>query len=163
MKKFKKDKTMKSIRLFCYIALGVSICWGLFWFGNILLSLFGVGDYPIKWFDWTEHKGLKIALFVAYSLSIAAMIVLCVKMVFNVLKGMRENIVFPKSNVKLLFRFVIADFVFMLAYNNLHVLNSGLMEFHFNYSNLVTPFFLLFFAFMYKVAADAVEENNLTV
>ena len=25
------------------------------------------------------------------------------------------------------------------------------------------PFFLLFFAFMYKVAADAVEENNLTV
>ncbi|MBQ8957363.1 MAG: hypothetical protein IJ057_02490 [Bacteroidales bacterium] len=29
--------------------------------------------------------------------------------------------------------------------------------------NLITPFFLLFFAFMYKVAADAVEENNLTV
>jgi hypothetical protein len=29
--------------------------------------------------------------------------------------------------------------------------------------NFITPFFLLFFAFMYKVAADAVEENNLTI
>ena len=84
-------------------------------------------------------------------------------MVFNVLKGMRENMVFPKSNVKLLFWFVVSDFIFLLAYNNLHVLYSGLMEFHFNYSNFVTPFFLLFFAFMYKIAAEAVEENSLTV
>ena len=29
--------------------------------------------------------------------------------------------------------------------------------------DLLIPFFILFFAFMYKVAADAVEENNLTV
>ena len=158
-----KEKTMKSIRVFCYIALGLSLCWGLFWFGNILLSLFGVGDYPFKWFDWTEHKVFKIVFFVAYSLSIAAMIALCVKMIFNVLKGMRENMVFPKSNVKLLFWFVVSDFIFLLAYNNLHVLYSGLMEIHFNYTNIVTPFFLLFFAFMYKIAADAVEENNLTI
>ena len=51
----------------------------------------------------------------------------------------------------------------MLVYNNLHVLYSGLMEIHFNYTIIVTPFFLLFFAFMYKIAADAVEENNLTI
>jgi hypothetical protein len=31
------------------------------------------------------------------------------------------------------------------------------------HTNFVVPFLLLFFAFMYKVVADAVEENNLTV
>ena len=35
--------------------------------------------------------------------------------------------------------------------------------FGFTGSNLIMPFLLLFFAFMYKVAADAVEENNLTI
>ncbi len=31
------------------------------------------------------------------------------------------------------------------------------------HTNFVVPFLLFFFAFMYKVVADAVEENNLTV
>ena len=158
-----KDKTVKSIRWCCYIALGLCTLWGLFWFGSILLSLFGVEDYPIRWFDWTEYRAYKITVFVGYSLSIAAMIALCVKMIINVLKGLHENTVFPKSNVSLLLWFVLADFVYRLAYNNLHILYSELMEIHFNHTNLVTPFFLLFFAFRYKVAADAVEENSLTI
>ena len=158
-----KDKTMKRIRICCYVAIGLCVAWGLLWFGNLILSAFGVSDYPLQWFDWTEHRAYKTTIFAVYSLSIAAMIVMCVKMVLNVLKGLNENTVFPKSNVKLLFWFVLVDFIYLLVFNNLRVLGSDQPTFMIQHNNFVIPFFLLFFAFMYKVAADAVEENNLTI
>ncbi len=79
------------------------------------------------------------------------------------LKGLRENLAFPKTNIKMLFWFVLVDFVYHLSYTNLRVLWDNHAVFRFNYENFLIPFFLLFFAFMYKIAADAVEENNLTV
>jgi hypothetical protein len=45
----------------------------------------------------------------------------------------------------------------------LPVLWSDKDVFLLQHTNFVTPFLLLFFAFMYKVAADAVEENSLTI
>ena len=57
----------------------------------------------------------------------------------------------------------LVDFVYMLAYMNLPILWKDDLVFYLQHSNLVMPFLMLFFAFMYKVAADAVEENNLTI
>ena len=91
------------------------------------------------------------------------MVALCIKVVVNILKGIRENTVFPKNNVKLMFWMALADFVYMLGFTNLPVLWSDKSLFYLQHTNFVTPFLLLFFAFMYKVAADAVEENNLTI
>ena len=62
-----------------------------------------------------------------------------------------------------MFWIALADFVYLLGFNNLHILWNDDVVFQLQHTNLVMPFFLLFFAFMYKVAADAVEENNLTV
>ena len=55
------------------------------------------------------------------------------------------------------------DFVYMLGFTNLPNLWSDDVIFTLLHTNFITPFLLLFFAFMYKVAADAVEENNLTI
>lgn len=158
-----KDKTLKSIRICCYVALILCALWGILYFSNIIRSLLGYDDWPLQRIHWSENRAYKIGVLVVYSVSIAAMIGLCVKVVVNILKGLRENTVFPKSNVRLLFWFVLVDFLYLLAFNNLRVLWDDQMVFMLQHNNFVTPFFLLFFAFMYKIAADAVEENNLTI
>ena len=76
---------------------------------------------------------------------------------------MRENTVFPRSNEKLMFWVALADFIRLLGSANFKILWDDDVVLLIAPENFVTPFFLLFFAFMYKVAADAVEENNLTV
>ena len=106
---------------------------------------------------------MKSVVLVLFLLGLVTMIALCVKAILNTFNGLRENTVFPKSNVELMFWIAIADFVYLLGYWNLPILWKEDVVFQFQYTNFVTPFFLLFFAFMYKVAADAVEENNLTV
>lgn len=91
------------------------------------------------------------------------MIGLCVKAVINVMSGLREGVAFPKSNEKLMFWIALVDFFSLLGDANIAILWDNDLVLAIAPETLVTPFFLLFFAFMYKVAADAVEENNLTV
>ena len=90
------------------------------------------------------------------------MVGLCVKVVSNTLRGMRENNAFPQNNVKPLLWLAVVSFFYMLCWMNQSVLH-GMEGIHFQGVNFILPFLLLFFAFMYKVAADAVEENNLTI
>ena len=91
------------------------------------------------------------------------MAALCVKVVINTMKGLRENNVFPHSNEKLLFWIALAVFVRLFGTSNFLTLWDDDLVLAIAPENLIVPFFLLFFAFMYKVAADAVEENNLTI
>ena len=109
-----KDKTIKRIRWCCYVALALCALWGILYFSNIIRSLLGYDEWPIRRINWSEHRAYKIGLLVVYSLSIAAMIGICVKVAINILKGLRENTVFPKNNVKLLFWFVAVDFLYLL-------------------------------------------------
>ena len=156
-----KNKTLENIRLCCYLALFFCLVWAFTMVRYIIADVIGLDSWarPI---DWSESTALKIIMLSFYVLGTVAMIAMCVKVVFNTLKGLRENTVFPQSNVKLMFWIALADFVYQLGFNNLSVLWNEIL-FQLPHTVFVTPFFLLFFAFMYKVAADAVEENSLTV
>ena len=157
-----KDKTLKNIRLCCYVALAFCALWAVGTVCYLISDIRGHAPWrsPI---DWSQNTVVKILILTGYLLGTIAMITMCIKVVVNILKGVRENMVFPKSNVKLLFWMALVDFVYMLAYMNLPILWKDDLVFYLQHSNLVMPFLMLFFAFMYKVAADAVEENNLTI
>ena len=156
-----KDKTIRNIRLCCYVALAVCGIWAVLASMNFVDILTG-DSFPVA-VNWSQRGTLKIVYFVLYVLSTLLQILLICIAVANVFKGIRENTVFPKSNVKLLFWLALVDFVYELCWANLPILfNDGFVLQLVN-TNFVTPFLLLFFAFMYKVAADAVEENNLTI
>ena len=157
-----KDKTLKNIKICCYIALAFCFVWAGLMVNYLIADILGYGPWP-KPVDWSQNTAMKVAALACYVLGTLAIIGLCVKAVLNTLKGLRENTVFPRSNVKLMFWIALADFVYLLGFNNLHILWNDDVVFQLQHTNLVMPFFLLFFAFMYKVAADAVEENNLTV
>ncbi len=157
-----KDKTFKNIRLCCYLAFAFCIIWAILMVNYLVADIFGYGasSHPI---NWSVNSMMKSVVLVLFLLGLVTMIALCVKAILNTFNGLRENTVFPKSNVKLMFWIAIADFVYLLGYWNLPILWKEDVVFQFQYTNFITPFFLLFFAFMYKVAADAVEENNLTI
>ena len=156
------NKTSKNIRICCFVALAVCLVWAVSLAVNTTSIMFGsyASTHPI---DWAKNTIMKIVVLICYMAGIIAMIGMCIKAVFNTLKGLRENMVFPRSNEKLMFWIALADFIYLLGYWNLPILWKDDVVFQLQHTNFVTPFFLLFFAFMYKVAADAVEENNLTV
>ena len=157
-----KDKTIKNIRICCYVALVFCALWIVVMVNYLIADILGHGPWP-KAVDWSQNTAMKIVVLACCLLGAVAMIVLSIKMVLNILKGIRENTVFPKSNVKLLFWMAFVDFVYMLGFTNLPNLWDDDVVFTMLHNNFVMPFLLLFFAFMYKVAADAVEENNLTI
>lgn len=157
-----KDKTFKNIRLCCYVALAFCALWIVVMVNYLLANVLGYGPWP-KSVDWSQHAVIKAVILGCWILGSLMMIALSINVVLNILKGIRENMVFPKSNVKLLFWMALANFVFLVGFTNLPILWGNREAFYFQHTNLVMPFLLLFFAFMYRVAADAVEENNLTI
>lgn len=156
------QKTWMGIRICSYVAIVLCAAWAVFYVFNFYGLLTSKG-WMSRDVDWTQRAALKIAFFVLDVFSIAITIGLCVKAALNFLKGTRDGVVFPKSNVKLFFWLALAYFVHRLCWANEPILFREGFNFGYTHSNIVIPFCILFFAFMYKIAADAVEENNLTV
>ncbi len=156
------QKTWKCIHICCFVALAFCLVWAVSMVANFIVNVFGnaASSHPI---DWSQNTFMKVVVILCYVIGTIAMIGICVKIVFNTLKGLRENIAFPRSNEKLMFWIALADFIYRLSWANIPVLFQDDFALFFTGSILIMPFLLLFFAFMYKVAADAVEENNLTI
>ena len=154
-------KTIKNIRICCFVALASCLVWAISTIADFII-LFGsyASSHPV---DWSQNTFLKVFIFFCYVAGTIALIGMCVKVVFNTLKGLRENIAFPRSNEKLMFWIALADFVYLFGRADFSLLWKDDVVLQLTHTNFLSPFFLLFFAFMYKVAADAVEENNLTV
>lgn len=156
------NNTSKNIRICGFVALAFCLVWAISIVFNITSNMFGgyASAHPI---DWSKSSVMKAVVLICYVVGSVLMIALCIKAILNIFKGLRENNVFPRSNEKLLFWVALADFIRLLGSANFAVLWDDEVVLLIASENFVTPFFLLFFAFMYKVAADAVEENNLTI
>ena len=94
-----KDKTIKNIRICCYVALAFCVLWIVVMVNYLIADVLGYGPWP-KAVDWSQNKAMKIAVLACCLVGSVAMIALSIKVVINILKGIRENVAFPKSNVK---------------------------------------------------------------
>lgn len=155
------NKTSRNIRICGFVALALCLAWLMSMVANSI-SVFSsnASSHPI---DWSNGAIMKIFVLVCYAASSIAMIGMCAKAVINVMIGLRENTAFPKSNEKLLFWIAAVDFFRLIGTSNFSILWDNDLVMAITPEIFLKPFFLLFFAFMYKVAADAVEENNLTI
>ena len=157
-----RQNTWMGIRICSYAAIVFCIAWAVLYLSDFVSILMGKGGLERK-VDWSQHTVLKIVFFVLDVISLAITIGLCVKSAINFLKGIRESMVFPQSNVKLFFWLALAYFVHRFCWYNHPIYYHDEIIVGCGHSNFIIPFCILFFAFMYKVAADAVEENNLTI
>ena len=152
-----KDKTIRNIRLCLFAALALCAAWILLMSMHFFQLLSDSENI-----NWLVNGFWKAILMVMYIGSAAVTMFLCIKIVLNTFRGLRKNTVFPKNNVGLLFWLAFAFFIHLLCRTNEPVLFDEVV-FRLISDVFLIPFFVVFFAFMYKVAADAVEENNLTV
>ncbi len=152
-----KDKTIRNIRLCLFAALVLCAAWILLMSMHFFQLLSDSENI-----NWLVNGFWKAILMVMYIGSAAVTMFLCIKIVLNTFRGLRENTVFPKNNVGLLFWLALAFFIHLLCRTNEPILFDD-VAFRLISDVFLIPFFVIFFAFMYKVAADAVEENNLTV
>ena len=156
------NKTLKNIRICCYVALVFCLVWVVAMILTFYFNMFG-GYSSYQSIDWSNNTFKKVAFLVCYVVGTITVIALCIKAVANTMSGLRENNVFPRSNEKLMLWIALAELVRLFGSSNIAALWDDSIDLAIVPENLITPFFLLFFAFMYKVAADAVEENNLTI
>lgn len=156
------NKTSKNIRICCFVALAFCLFWAVSMVANFIVNVFG-NNAVIHPVDWSQNTFVKVFIVFCYVAGTIALIGMCVKVVFNTLKGLRENLAFPRSNEKLMFWIALADFVYLFGRADFSLLWKDDVVLQLTHTNFLSPFFLLFFAFMYKVAADAVEENKLTI
>lgn len=152
-----KDKTIRNIRLCLYTAIVLCSIWLLLMVIHFVQIFCGYENI-----DWSDSGLVKIGLIVLYIISEVVSVYLCYKIVLNIFRGLRENTVFPKSNVKLFLWLALAFCIYLLCRTNESILYDT-ASFRLLLDDFLIPFCILFFAFMYKVAADAVEENNLTI
>lgn len=157
-----KQKTWTGIKICCYVALVFCALWALFYGLSFVGLLTGKGGmHPTV--DWSRRTALKVVFFVVDLSSLAITIGLCVKAALCFLKGCRKQVVFPKDNVRRFFWLALTYFVHRLCWSNHPFYYKEEFLFGFGHTIVVVPFCILFFAFMYKIAADAVEENTLTI
>lgn len=150
------------IRVCSYAAIVFCIAWAVFYaffFVGIFTGCGGVRQAV----DWSQHTAFKVFFLFIDLISLSITIGLCVWASGNFIKGSKDGVVFPKSNVKLFFWLALSYFMHRLCWSNHPIYFQGEITFGYAHTIVVIPFCILFFAFMYKVAADAVEENNLTV
>jgi hypothetical protein len=152
-----KDKTTRKICICSYAALAFCAIWFLLMVMHFV-QLIGYNED----IDWSINRLRKTSLVAVYIISTTISVFLCVKFVLNTFKGLRENTAFPNNNVGLLFWLALAFLVYLICRTNEQVLYKEIL-FQIVPDVFIVPFCILFFAFMYKVAADAVEENNLTI
>ena len=156
------NKTSKNIRICCFVALAFCFIWAVSMVVNFIVNVFGntASFHPIY---WSQNTLMKIVVILCYAAGTIAIIGLYVKVVINTLRGLRADNAFPRNNEKLMWWIGLVDCVRLCGAANVATLCDDNLVLALVPDNFVTPFFLLFFAFMYKVAADAVEENNLPV
>lgn len=159
----KKHKTLKGVAITVVLICVCRIVW-LFaetWFA----AGFGATEGSINWSEAVLPFQMTVLLCrilfeTAYHITIIIFIV-------KTIKGLKNGVIFPQSNVPLLFTTTSSYFIGTLMSNNfknvLLTQNPNATYFAIDSSTILVTLMYLIFAMLYKIAADVSEENNLTI
>lgn len=137
-----------------------------FWFGlgsivNVLNATVIEGGY-MKWNpDRTVWQIYIIAVYLLTSVGFAAVMTL---LICNILSGLKKNVLFTASNAKLIF---LSGFIYMFLVHfreNYDLAVSGALAKVFPFYDMAVPALVItIFGYLYTMAIDIKEENDLTI
>lgn len=137
-----------------------------FWFGlgsilNVLNATVIDGGHMIWNPDRTTWQIYIIAGYVLTSVGFAAVIS---TLIYKILSGLKKNILFTAGNAKLIF---LSGFIYMFLVNfreNFDCAVNGALEKVFQFSDMAVPALVItIFGYLYTMAIDIKEENDLTI
>jgi hypothetical protein len=143
-----------AIMVFCGLSALLVIVQGFFGF----VSPEKVG---VVWLD--EMKTFQIFIATGRILGGAFYFGLITAFLVKTIKGLKNGILFPASNVRILYFSALALFVYNFCYNNGGILTGGESNLILDTDDIAISLILVVFAMIYKIAVKISDENSLTI
>lgn len=143
-----------AIMVFCGLSALLVIVQGFFGF----VSPEKVG---VVWLD--EMKTFQIFIATGRILGGAFYFGLITAFLVKTIKGLKNGILFPASNVRILYFSALALFVYNFCYNNGGILTGGESNLLLDTDDIAISLILVVFAMIYKIAVKISDENSLTI
>ncbi len=143
-----------AIMVFCGLSALLVIVQGFFGF----VSPEKVG---VVWLD--EMKTFQIFIASGRILGGAFYFGLITAFLVKTIKGLKNGILFPASNVRILYFSALALFVYNFCYNNGGILTGGESNLILDTDDIAISLILVVFAMIYKIAVKISDENSLTI
>ena len=137
-----------------------------FWIGlgsilDVLNATVIKGGY-MKWNP--EMITWQIYIIAGYLLTSVGFAAVISTLIYKVLSGLKKNVLFTTGNAKLIF---ISGFIYMFFVNfreNFELAVNGVLEKAFPISDMAVPALVItIFGYLYTIAIDIKEENDLTI
>lgn len=153
-------KGMMGVTIFASLLCIVSIVWILC--QSYFIST-GSGEGCIVWHE--ELYPLQAGIFIGRLVFKTLFYALIMALLFKQLKAIKDGILFPRANVKIMYIIAVCYLIGNLCDDNISTAllfeESG--KFVINSDTLLYAALLVIFALIYKVAVKVSEENNLTI
>lgn len=159
------EKTFTQLRRLCYVALFLCILYFLAICFNAYQQAFGISKEHVHW-EEIHIIWYHAIFFFGSLLSSLSIAVLCITFVMNILKGIKQQILFPKKNIPLIFAIAILSIFLTFFLDNesqaLHLIGHR-REIMVCFDTLAMPIAILIFGLMYKIGSTLFDENRLTI
>ncbi len=158
-----KQNSIKSITA---ISIAIMVFCGLSAFIVIVQGIFGFvspEQVGVIWSDEMEIKAFQIFIATGRILGGAFFFGLITAFLVKTIKGLKNGILFPASNVPILYFSALALFVYNFCYNNGGILTGGESNLLLDTDDITISLIVVAFAMIYKIAVKISDENSLTI
>ncbi|MCH4146896.1 MAG: hypothetical protein LKG25_01805 [Prevotella sp.] len=160
-----KEKTFKQLRRLCYVALFLCFAYLIAYCISAYYEAFGISEKHVQW-EETRFFWFHIIFFFGSMLSSLSIAVLCIFFVRNILKGIKQQILFPKGNIRILYAIAIMSIFTTFFFDNENLafqIMGHQREIVVCFDTVAMPIAILIFALMYKIGNTLFDENRLTI
>ena len=159
------EKLAMTLRWLSYVALFFCAAWFVFLCYQSYHQVFDTTGSHIHWEAKQNQVLFVSAVFILYFLLTLAMIGVCVAFILNTIRGIKNEELFPRKNIRLIFIAALLIFLQTVASDNLSqafiVRGPGIISLTSN--PFVQSLIVLIFGILYKMAHQVAAEHDLTV
>ena len=159
------EKLTMTLKWLSYVALFFCVVWFVFLCYQSYHQVFDTTGSHIHWEAKQNQVLFVSAVFILYFLLTLAMIGVCVAFILNTIRGIKNEELFPRKNIRLIFIAALLIFLQTVASDNLSqafiVRGPGIISLTSN--PFVQSLIVLIFGILYKMAHQVAAEHDLTV
>jgi cytochrome c biogenesis protein CcdA len=159
------EKLTMTLKWLSYVALFFCVAWFVFLCYQSYHQVFDTTGSHIHWEAKQNQVLFVSAVFILYFLLTLAMIGVCVAFILNTIRGIKNEELFPRKNIRLIFIAALLIFLQTVASDNLSqafiVRGPGIISLTSN--PFVQSLIVLIFGILYKMAHQVAAEHDLTV
>ena len=157
-------KTVKFLKIVCYVMLALIPLWLIFYgVQSYYVLTTGSGEGVINWDS--PRIGVKVTFFVIHRLAMLTMAGLFTAFIINILRYLKDGTIFSRANVILLWVMVLVLPIYSFLSDNMSIACAKTDELAVVVTDNVFlyPLVALIIASLYKIAYDVAQEQKLTI